>query len=103
MCMKGEVLAAIRTAARRGGPDILGGALGVGAAVVRGTGIGLASAGFHGDFWEPEEDGQHVVTVPVIEDGVVIDIVAFRTDVPNRWWIRSGCGKALGLGSRFLL
>ena len=97
MRIKGEAIAAIRTAARRGPPDILGEALGVDAAVVRGTGIGLVSAGFHEDFWEPEEAGQTAVTVPVLEDAVVVDIVVFRLDAPNRWWVRSGYGKALGL------
>lgn len=97
MCMKGEVLEAIRQAARRGPPDILGDALDVDAGVVRSTGIGLVRAGFHGDFWEPEEAGQTAVTVPVLDDAVVVDIVVFRLDAPHRWWVRSGYGKALGL------
>ena len=97
MCMKGEVLAAIRQAARRGAPGVLGEALGVDAGVVRNTGIGLVSAGFYGDFWEPEEAGRRAVTVPILEDGVVVDIVVFRLDAPHRWWVRSGYGKALGL------
>ena len=95
--MKAEALAAIRTAARRGGPDVLGEALGVTAEVVLNTGIGLVSAGTYGDFWEPEEAGLLFTTVPVIDAGAVIDIVVFRIDQPHHWWVRSGCGKALGL------
>jgi hypothetical protein len=34
--------------------------------------------------------------VPVIEYGKIIDIVAFRSSSPARWWWRVGCGSILG-------
>ena len=46
--------------------------------------------------WWPAEDGKAAMVVPVIERGELIDIVAFRSSRPERWWWRVGCGSLLG-------
>ena len=45
--------------------------------------------------YEPGEGPEHVA-LPVHADGALIDLVAFRTDRPSRWLLRSGIGWALG-------
>jgi len=37
-------------------------------------------------------DGRAHVVVPVVENGGLIDYVAWRSDNPARWWLRSGLG-----------
>lgn len=46
--------------------------------------------------WWPDPEGNPAVVVPVVEYGDLIDIVAFRTSAPQRWWWREGCGSLLG-------
>jgi hypothetical protein len=46
--------------------------------------------------WWPDPEGKPAVVVPVIEWGELIDIVAFRSSQPARWWWRVGCGSILG-------
>ena len=38
------------------------------------------------------------VIIPVVEDGALVDLCAFRTDDPGNWALRTGNGWALGLG-----
>lgn len=46
--------------------------------------------------WWPCADGKTALLIPVIERGEMIDIVAFRSSAPARWWWRDGCGALLG-------
>jgi hypothetical protein len=46
--------------------------------------------------WWPAETGKPALVVPVIERGEPIDIVAFRSSQPARWWWRIGVGGLLG-------
>jgi hypothetical protein len=46
--------------------------------------------------WWPAPDGKPALLIPVMERGELIDIVAFRTSAPARWWWRIGCGSLLG-------
>lgn len=46
--------------------------------------------------WWPDPQGFWAMVVPVLENGREIDIVAFRTDQPTRWWWRIGCAPFLG-------
>ena len=46
--------------------------------------------------WWPDEAGKPALVVPVIERGEPIDIVAFRSNQPARWWWRIGIGGLLG-------
>lgn len=46
--------------------------------------------------WWPVEDGKAALLIPVYERGEMIDIVAFRSSQPARWWWRVGCGSLLG-------
>jgi len=46
-------------------------------------------------FW-PDPDGFPAMIVPVYERGVMIDVIAFRTAEPARWWWRIGCAAMLG-------
>lgn len=50
------------------------------------TGNGLYEAG----------EGTECVVMPVHADGALVDLVAFRTDRPSRWLLRTGIGWALG-------
>lgn len=49
-----------------------------------------------GGLYQPSEGKLHVV-IPVIEDGVLIDLCAFRSTAPGEWLLRTGNGWALGL------
>lgn len=42
-------------------------------------------------------DGPLHVVLPVYDDGVIIDLVAFRSSDPANWKLRTGIGLALGL------
>ncbi|MFN3619607.1 hypothetical protein [Sphingorhabdus sp.] len=46
--------------------------------------------------WWPDPEGFSAMVVPVLENGREIDIVAFRTHQPARWWWRIGCATFLG-------
>ena len=46
--------------------------------------------------YQPGGGQQHLV-VPVIEDGVLVDIAAFRSTAPSDWLLRTGNGWCLGL------
>ncbi len=46
--------------------------------------------------YQPGEGAIHVV-LPVVEDGALIDLVAFRPTSPDEWMLRTGYGFALGL------
>lgn len=49
------------------------------------------------DLWTPDDAGQPHVCVAVVEDGAIVDIVAFRPDQPDAWALRTGNGWALGV------
>ena len=46
--------------------------------------------------YEPDELGTEHLIVPVIEGGAVADLLAFRAEKPERWWLRTGIGAVLG-------
>lgn len=46
--------------------------------------------------WWPDPEGTSAIVLPVVEHGEVIDIVAFRSSQPARWWWRAGCASMLG-------
>lgn len=48
------------------------------------------------DFWAPDESGSRLLVTPLIEDGAVVDLVAFDPKQPNAWFLRTGHGWALG-------
>jgi len=54
--------------------------------------IGVDDAGR----WWPDRDGKPALVVPVIEYGEPLDIVAFHSTQPARWWWRIGVGGLLG-------
>jgi hypothetical protein len=45
----------------------------------------------------PDPDGVPHLILPVLEDGGLVDLLAFRSSNPARWLLRSGQGTALGL------
>lgn len=49
-----------------------------------------------GRWWPDDDDGFPAIVVPVREYGETIDIIAFRTTAPARWFWRLGCGTMLG-------
>jgi hypothetical protein len=51
---------------------------------------------FGNDLYQPGQGITHVV-LPVIEDGALIDLCAFRSSNPSTWFLRTGNGWALGL------
>lgn len=46
--------------------------------------------------WWPDPEGKPALVVPVMEYGEPIDIIAFHTGQPARWWWRDGIGSLLG-------
>jgi hypothetical protein len=58
-------------------------------------GVIRARAGEDG-LYLPGEGDAHVV-LPVVMDGDLVDIVAFRPSAPSEWMLRTGLGWALGL------
>lgn len=49
-----------------------------------------------GGLYQPSEGAVHVV-IPVIEEGTLVDLCAFRSSAPGDWLLRTGLGWALGL------
>jgi hypothetical protein len=49
-----------------------------------------------GGSYQPGEGFPHTI-LPVVEDGVLVDLVAFRSGAPDDWLLRTGHGFALGL------
>jgi len=47
--------------------------------------------------YQPASSGPMNLVVPVIEDGELIDLVAFRSTAPDDWLTRNGEGWALGM------
>lgn len=45
----------------------------------------------------PSPDGRRSLVLPVLEDGELVDLVAFSTTAPDNWKLRTGLGLALGL------
>lgn len=61
--------------------------------------FGVCRAQFHGDLYEPAEDGKPVILMGVNEhpDEGLSDIVAFEPSNPVRWYLRLGNAVVLGL------
>ena len=57
-------------------------------------GVVSATVSDHG-LYVPGDGPLHLVQ-PVIHDGEIIDLVAWRSLQPSKWWLRSGLGWALG-------
>lgn len=49
-----------------------------------------------GAYWQPAPHGQAHVIQPVIADGQIIDLIAWRTAEPKRWQFRTGFAWCLG-------
>lgn len=49
------------------------------------------------DIWQQCEHGPRCVIIAAIEDGVILDLVAFRLSAPNAWFLRTGHSWALGM------
>lgn len=47
--------------------------------------------------YEPDPDGHPHLVLPVYEDGELVDLVAFRSELPDKWMLRTGLGWALGV------
>jgi hypothetical protein len=47
--------------------------------------------------YQPGDGTQHLI-IPVVEDGELVDLCAFRSDNSGNWSLRTGNGWALGLG-----
>jgi hypothetical protein len=58
--------------------------------------IGLLHCRVEKDLFEPAEEGEAHLIVPVMEGGFVVDLVAFRPKSPDTWALRTGLGWALG-------
>ena len=46
--------------------------------------------------YEPAEDGVGAIIIGVIEYDELVDLLAFRTTDPSRWWLRLGLAVYLG-------
>lgn len=61
-------------------------------------GFGVVCASDNGrGLYVPDVDGELHLVLPVYEDGELVDLVAFRSDAPEKWMLRTGNGWALGL------
>lgn len=61
-------------------------------------GFGVVCASDDGQgLYVPDIDGELRLVLPVHEDGELVDLVAFRSDDPESWLLRTGYGWALGL------
>ncbi|SNT15742.1 hypothetical protein SAMN06295912_1508 [Sphingomonas laterariae] len=60
-------------------------------------GIGRAAIDPTGDRWGPDEAGALHFMVGVVEDGALVDIIAFSPDAPSRWALRTWNGTILGM------
>jgi hypothetical protein len=60
--------------------------------------LGVARiAATKGGTYSPDPDGELALIVPAYEGDVLVDLVAFKSSEPERWWLRTGNGWALGL------
>lgn len=59
-------------------------------------GVLLAKEGEDETFY-PHADGLPHLILPVVENGALVDLLAFRSSDPGRWFLRCGLGTALGL------
>lgn len=58
--------------------------------------FGICAAEVQGDgTYQPGEGNPHVI-MPVLEDGELVDLIAWRTSTPGDWHLRTGNGWALG-------
>jgi len=58
--------------------------------------IGIAPARGESDgLYSPDQGPLHVIQ-PLHSGGVLVDLVAWRSDAPTRTWLRTGAGWALG-------
>ncbi len=60
-------------------------------------GFGVSRAAPDGSGLYSPGDGEPHLLLPVYEDGELVDLCAFRSDVPLNWLLRTGLGWALGL------
>lgn len=52
-----------------------------------------------GRFWQPSPDGELSVIVPVMDGEDLVDLLVFTPAKPEKWALRCGEGRALGVGS----
>jgi hypothetical protein len=59
--------------------------------------FGVTAAEDAGDgLYQPSEGALHMV-LPVVDDGALVDLVAFRSNDPGNWLLRTGHGWAMGM------
>ena len=72
-------------------------ALGIDFAPHMATGsIGVANVRIEHDLYEPAEEGEAHLILPVTEGGFIVDLVAFQPKKPDTWALRRGSGWVLG-------
>lgn len=49
------------------------------------------------DFWQQCEHGPRCAIIAAIEDGAILDLIAFRLAAPNAWFLRTAHSWALGM------
>lgn len=49
------------------------------------------------DFWTPTDSGPRAIIIPAMENGCIIDLIAFRPSQPDTWYARVGNCWALGM------
>jgi hypothetical protein len=60
--------------------------------------FGVAPCEPSGGFYQPlDGEGALHLILPVLDEGALVDLVAFRTTAPDAWLLRTGNGYALGL------
>jgi hypothetical protein len=60
--------------------------------------FGVAHCEASGGLYQPlDADAPLHLVLPVLDEGVLVDLVAFRTTAPDSWLLRTGNGFALGL------
>lgn len=65
--------------------------------ISRAGGVGVANISANGDgTYDRARRGMPAVILPVRENDRIIDLVAFRTSEPARFWIRAGLAAVLG-------
>lgn len=74
-------------------------ATGAPAPEIFGAGIlGFANAEVgRNDFWQPASHGPRCAVIAAIEEGIILDLIAFDPAAPDVWFIRTGNAWALGM------
>ena len=58
--------------------------------------VGVTKVRPSGSLYEPDPDGTAAWIVPCMDGGDTVDLLAFKSDEPGRWWLRLGACPLLG-------